>query len=132
MSGTATQHDRYGSRPAPCSCHTLTPPNNLHSMCTIPKSGFLVPQQKLNLSSTVSTISPIPSYYRYSLKDPNWYNAMLYEYRTLMQNNTWTLFACLTGVNVVTRKWIFFCHKFNLDGSLESYKACWVDHGFSQ
>jgi hypothetical protein len=33
--------------------------------------------------------------------------------------------------NVVTGKWIFK-HKFNSDGTLEWYKACWVLRGFTQ
>ena len=35
------------------------------------------------------------------------------------------------GANIVTVKW-FFKHKFQADGSLERYKACWVLCGFSQ
>jgi hypothetical protein len=35
------------------------------------------------------------------------------------------------GANIVTGKWIFK-HKFNVDGSLERYKARWVLHGFTQ
>jgi hypothetical protein len=49
----------------------------------------------------------------------------------LITNNTWDLVPHPIGSNVVTSKWIFK-HKFNSDGSLEWYKACWVLHGFTQ
>lgn len=35
------------------------------------------------------------------------------------------------GANIVTGKWISH-HKFNVDGSLDRYKARWVLHGFTE
>jgi hypothetical protein len=46
-------------------------------------------------------------------------------------NNTWDLVPRPIGSNIVTGKKIFK-HKFNLDGSLDWYKACWVLCGFTQ
>jgi histone deacetylase 1/2 len=100
-------------------------------MTTRAKTGFLVPKRLFNLFATTTTLSPIPSSYKLALKDPNWHAAMLDEYNALLRNNTWSLVSCPTGVNVVTRKWIFR-HKLNPDGSLSWYKARWVIRGFTQ
>jgi hypothetical protein len=53
------------------------------------------------------------------------------EHRALINNNTWDLVARPSGTNVVSGKWIFK-HKFNVDGTLERYKARWVIRGFTQ
>jgi hypothetical protein len=55
---------------------------------------------------------------------------MLEEYDALITNNAWDLAPHSLGSNIVTRKWIFK-HKFNTDGTLEWYKACWILHGFT-
>jgi hypothetical protein len=52
------------------------------------------------------------------------------EYDALITNYTWDLVPCLVGSNVVNGKWIFK-HKFNSDGTLEWYKACWLHRGFT-
>jgi hypothetical protein len=99
-------------------------------MHTHSKSSIIVPKKHFNLSVSQS-LSPIPSNYCSALKDPNWLSAMREEYNALMNQNTWTLAPRLVGANVVMDKWIF-CHKFNIDGSLARYKACWVVRGFTQ
>ncbi|WVZ95801.1 hypothetical protein U9M48_041519 [Paspalum notatum var. saurae] len=81
--------------------------------------------------SASAAISPIPRTYREALADPNWYSAMLDEYKALMANNTWSLVPRVAGANVVTGKWLFR-HKLNPDGSLARYKARWVVRGCSQ
>jgi len=53
------------------------------------------------------------------------------EYAALLSNNTWDLVPRLSGVNVVTSKWIFH-QKLNVDGSFDRYKARWVLRGFTQ
>jgi hypothetical protein len=96
------------------------------------KRGFQLQADKLTLSATsASTLSPVPSSIRAALVNPNWHRAMEEEFAALIANNTWDLVPRLVGSNVVTGKWIFK-HKFNFDGSLERYKACWVLHGFTQ
>jgi hypothetical protein len=44
------------------------------------------------------------------------------EHSALIANNTWDLLPRPPHANVVTGKWVFK-HKFNVDGSLERYKA---------
>jgi hypothetical protein len=53
------------------------------------------------------------------------------EYGALLSNNAWELVQQPPNCNIVTEKWIFR-HKFNVDGSLERYKAHWVLRGFTQ
>jgi len=53
------------------------------------------------------------------------------EFSALQANRTWRLVDKPTGAHIISRKWVFK-HKFNPDGSLERYKACWVVRGFNQ
>ncbi|CAN6244898.1 unnamed protein product [Urochloa humidicola] len=53
------------------------------------------------------------------------------EYNALLKNGTWDLVPRPPRANIVTGKWIFK-HKFQADGTLECYKACWVLRGFTQ
>jgi hypothetical protein len=52
------------------------------------------------------------------------------DFSALLQNDTWQLVPRPPGANIVSGKWVFH-QKFNSDGSLSHYKACWVCHGFS-
>jgi hypothetical protein len=92
-------------------------------MHTHSKSGIVVPKKHFNLSTTAD-VSPIPTNYRTTLKDPHWFDAMREEYNALMKQNTWTLVP-------VSGKWIYH-HMYNADGSLSRYKARWVVQGFTQ
>jgi hypothetical protein len=95
-------------------------------MATHDKVGFRVP-----VAFSAMTHSPVPKTYRSTLADPNWRQAMQEEYDALLSNNTWDLVPRPPGTNIVTDKWIFH-HKFNVDGSLDRYKARWVLRGFTQ
>ncbi|GJS20508.1 ribonuclease H-like domain-containing protein [Tanacetum coccineum] len=55
----------------------------------------------------------------------------LYEYNTLITNETWVLVPRPANVNVVRSMWLLK-HKFNADGSLNKYKARLVANGRSQ
>jgi hypothetical protein len=96
-------------------------------MHTHSNSGIFVPKKHFNLSTSV-TISPIPTNYCSDLKDPNWLRE---EFPAPTDQNAWLVVPRPGGVNVVTRK-LIFCHKYNLNGSLAQYKACWVVRGFTQ
>lgn len=71
----------------------------------------------MNLSAAISIALPISSNYRSVLADFNWRAALNDEYRTLLENDTWTLVPRPPGANVVTGKWIFK-HKHHSDGTL--------------
>jgi hypothetical protein len=79
----------------------------------------------------MATLSPIPKSVRAALTDSHWLAAMEEEYVTLMSNDTWDLVPRPRNAYVVTGKWIFK-HKFKANGTLESYKACWVLREFTQ
>jgi hypothetical protein len=52
-----------------------------HHMTTRAKAGVFQPKKIMNLHATTSSsISPIPSSYRTTIKDPHWYNVMLEEF----------------------------------------------------
>jgi hypothetical protein len=85
----------------------------------------------LAATTTSPTPSPIPSFVRAALADPNWRAAMEDEYGALMSNGTWDLVPRPQSSNVVTGKWVF-THKFHADGTFDRYKARWVLRGFTQ
>jgi histone deacetylase 1/2 len=109
----------------------IAPVTNAHSMHTRGKDGFRQPVDRLNLTTTVASMSPVPTSARTALSDPSWRHAMQDEFDALLANDTWTLVPRLPGVNLVTDKWVFR-HKFKADGSLDRYKARWVLRGFTQ
>jgi hypothetical protein len=79
----------------------------------------------------VKCLSSLPKTYKSALLDPKWAAAMQDEYNALLENNTWQLVPRPSNSNIVSGKWIFH-QKFNSDGSLARYKACWVCRGYSQ
>jgi hypothetical protein len=110
----------------------VAPPINPHLMTTWAKWGFWLWTDKLTLLSTSSSsLSPVPTSVHATLTDPSWRRPMEEEYDALITNNTWDLVPRPVGSNVVINKWIFK-HKFNFDDTLEWYKAHWVLHGFTQ
>ena len=72
-----------------------------------------------------------PSTAAQALKIPHWKQAMDDEYSALMRNNTWQLVKLPPGRVAIGSKSVFRT-KYNLDGSLQKYKARLVAQGFSQ
>jgi hypothetical protein len=100
-------------------------------MTTRVKLGFRLPADRLTLSTTSSLhLSLVPTSIHATLIDMSWHRAMEEEYDAFIANNTWDLVPRPVGSNVVIGKWVFK-QKFNSDGTLEQYKACWVLHGFT-
>ncbi|GJX32823.1 ribonuclease H-like domain-containing protein [Tanacetum coccineum] len=85
----------------------------------------------LSIACFYISISPIPKNLSHALKDPNWRNAMYYEYNALVKNGTWLLVPRPAGVNMVRSMWLFK-HKFHVDGTLSRYKARLVANASSQ
>nr|GEU81591.1 ribonuclease H-like domain-containing protein [Tanacetum cinerariifolium] len=79
----------------------------------------------------VSTISPLPRFYKEAFIDPNWRNAMFEEYNAIIKNKTWTSVSRSECVNIV-RCMRLFRHKFLADGTLSRYKARLVANGSTQ
>jgi hypothetical protein len=74
------------------------------------------------LATLLSPLSSVPTSVHAALADPSWRRAMEEEYDALITNNTWDVVPHPVGSNIIIDKWIFK-HKFNSDGTLESYKA---------
>ena len=53
------------------------------------------------------------------------------EYDSIMKNQVWEVVLRPQGKRVVGSKWIYKV-KHAKDGSVEKYKACFVEKGFSQ
>jgi hypothetical protein len=55
---------------------------------------------------------------------------MMEEYQSIMKNDVWEIVPRPKGNFVVTSKWVY---KINhvVDGSIDKYKARFVDRGFS-
>jgi hypothetical protein len=101
-------------------------------MTTRVKWAFWLPAIILILSGTsASALSPVPTSIRTVLIDLNWSRAKEEEFAASITNKTWHLVPCPVGSNIITSKWIFK-HKFNSNGTLERYKACWVLNNFTQ
>ncbi|GKF78589.1 ribonuclease H-like domain-containing protein, partial [Tanacetum coccineum] len=100
-----------------------------HRMVTRAKAGIFKPLERMNCH--VTTTSPLPRSHVHALRDPKWKEAMLDEYNALITNGTWVLVPRPNNVNVVHSMWLFK-HKFNADGSLNTYKARLVANGRSQ
>ncbi len=60
-----------------------------------------------------------------------WKHAMISEYSSLMENETWELVPPPEGQNVVGSRWVMKV-KRNEDGSVDRYKARLVAQGYSQ
>ncbi|GKC42263.1 ribonuclease H-like domain-containing protein, partial [Tanacetum coccineum] len=63
------------------------PPTSQHPMVTCSKVRIVKANPKYNLH--VTTFSSIPESPFHALRDPNWKQAMCYEYKALIDNNTW-------------------------------------------
>nr|GEU81592.1 ribonuclease H-like domain-containing protein [Tanacetum cinerariifolium] len=79
----------------------------------------------------VSTISPLPRFYKEAFNDPNWRNAMFDEYNAIIKNKTWTSVSRSECANIV-RCMRLFRSKFLADGTLSRYKARLVANGSTQ
>lgn len=60
-----------------------------------------------------------------------WQQAAQEEFKSLLENNTWTLVDLPPGRRAIDGKWIFRC-KYALDGNVDRYKARFVVRGFRQ
>ena len=98
-------------------------PESTHAMTTRSKTGVFKPK-----CVTVS-ISQEPDSVAAALLDSNWKQAMADEYSVLIRNNTWTPVPFTKGMNVVDNKWVFLL-KYNVDGSVQRYKARLSAKGF--
>ena len=72
-----------------------------------------------------------PTSYAQAQGKPQWEQAMIAEYESLMKNKTWSLVPLLIGKDLVGCKW-FYKTKFTAKGQIEKYKSRLVAKGFNQ
>ena len=72
-----------------------------------------------------------PSTYKEAVKHKEWQQAMIDEYRSVIDNHTWKLVDCPPNVKLIGRKWVYRV-KYNQNGELDKYKARLVAKGFAQ
>jgi len=66
-----------------------------------------------------------------SSKADQWKKATDNEYTAIVNNNTYRLVPLPKDRKSVTTKWIYKI-KYNADGTVDCYKACWEARGFTQ
>ena len=72
-----------------------------------------------------------PESYAEAAKDANWHAAMEEEMHALAENETWDLVDAPKGVKPNRFRWVYKV-KYNIDGSVNRYKAQLVEKGYVQ
>jgi hypothetical protein len=72
-----------------------------------------------------------PTCFEESIQKKEWIDAMTEEYQSIINNDVWEIVPRMNSKDVVSSRWIFKI-KHATDGSIEKYKARFVDCGFSQ
>jgi len=97
--------------------------------------AFLVRAIEADQLDGVKNRVPIPTNYHAAVSDPihgrRWQEAVQKELDGLIGNRTWQEEKLPRDANQVTSKWVFTV-KYNIDGSIERYKARLVARGFTQ
>ena len=97
--------------------------------------AFLVRATEADQLDGIKNRVPIPTNHQSAITDPihglKWQEAIQREINELIGNRTWEEEKLRDGVNEVTSKWVFTV-KYNIDGSIERYKARLVARGFTQ
>lgn len=60
-----------------------------------------------------------------------WRNAILNEYKALLESNTWELVKVQEGTKAIRNQWVYKV-KCNLDGTVVRHKARLVVKGYHQ
>lgn len=97
---------------------------------------ILTEEEEIAMFSFATKVNiPIPKTYKEAVNDPKyakqWKEAIQQEIGQLLVNNTWKEGTPPEGANLISTKWVFTL-KFNVDGTLERFKARLVARGFSQ
>jgi hypothetical protein len=72
-----------------------------------------------------------PKTFKQACKTDCWKEAMKSELAALELNRTWSIVELPTGKNPIGCKWVYKI-KYNVDGSIERYKARLVARGYTQ
>jgi hypothetical protein len=115
------------------------PPTRIHPMVTWSQNNILKPKPlppntilyppprpfvaQISVDNDVEPTSVIVA-----IKFPEWRQATNAEFDALLRNDTWNLVPYNSTINVIGCKWIFFCIKRHADGSIERYKARFINN----
>ena len=69
-----------------------------------------------------------PSYFEEAVQQPNWVDAMVEEYDSIVKNSAWEVVPRPIRKSMVGSRWIYKV-KQAVDGSVEKYKAIFVARG---
>jgi hypothetical protein len=72
-----------------------------------------------------------PTTFEEAVQKKQWKEAMMEEHESIMKNDVWEIVPRPKEKSVVTSKWVYNI-KHATDGSVDKYKARFVDRGFSQ
>lgn len=112
--------------------------SSTHPMVTRSKAGIVKPRHIADLSYLTSSAlhhalfsTTEPKGFKSAAKHPKWFVAMCNEMDALRQNDTYDLVPRPKHANIVGSKWVFRT-KFNVDGTVDQFKARLVAQGFTQ
>jgi hypothetical protein len=71
------------------------------------------------------------STFKEAVKPAKWQQAMFDEYKTVIENGTWTLVDSPPDVKLIRCKWVYRI-KYKTNGTIDKYKARLVAKGFAQ
>ncbi|KAL0771898.1 hypothetical protein Bca101_037049 [Brassica carinata] len=101
-------------------------------MATRAKRGISKPNSKYAYAANLTQSHHfIPTTIAQALADPNWRQAVIDEFNSIVKNGTFSLVPPSPNQNPVSCRWIFTI-KFNPDGSVRRYKARLVARGYTQ
>jgi hypothetical protein len=99
-----------------------------------PKGTFRESKKPDKYSGLIANLNTVidsePSTFVEAFKHQVWKDVMNEEYDSILKNDVWTIVPRPHGKSVVTSKWLYKI-KHATDGSIEKYKARFVDRGFS-
>ncbi|CAN1799670.1 Retrovirus-related Pol polyprotein from transposon TNT 1-94, partial [Linum perenne] len=114
----------------PSTSHYRPASHSIHPMTTRASTQSIKPKI-FNVTTITNPKLDEPVTFNQANKHIWWQTAMHDEYNALMRNNTWSLVACPTNVNLVGCKWIYRV-KRNSEKTVQRHKARLVAQGFSQ
>ena len=79
----------------------------------------------------IELIGSEPSSFEEVVQHDMWQEAMVEEYDSIMKNQVWEIVLRPEGKKVVGSMWIYKV-KHAINGSVEKYKASFIEKGFSQ
>lgn len=120
------------------------PIGSSHTMVTRAKDGivkpkhlpdfitnYFVPHPIHTAFTSIVSLSKEPKTYKSASKHDEWIASMQKEHEALMLNNTWSLVAPTSDMNILGSKWIYKL-KLNPDGTIDRFKSRLVAQGCSQ